>query len=157
MAWTYADLKTAYTALGISDITAAAAALNAQTVTSAAIDLSWSAIRDVLMNNFDWGTLVLVAETTVGATLPGGGTQTVAIRAAANAIRECCIYGGVFNSSNATVWARLTSAASLLTPSTVGGISSASATAVSALRTPTVPKWDPRIETGAIQTALVQP
>jgi hypothetical protein len=155
MAWTYDQVKAADAALGISNPAAAAAALNAQTV-SVPVDLQWSAIRDLLMNNFDWGTLVAVSEQAVGDLLPGGGTQTFAIKSAACAIRECCLYGGTFNSSNATVWGRLTTAAGLLTPANVGGISSASASAVGAARLPAVARWAPAIDAGHIQTARAQ-
>jgi hypothetical protein len=158
MPWTYATLKTAAAALGGSPTPAqAAATLNAQTAVGAAQDVAWSAIRDVLMNDFDWGTLVQAATIAVGGTLPGGGTQTLAIQAAAASIRECCLYGGTFAASNATVWARLVAAANLLTPASVGAITSASASAVVALRTPTVRVWDPPVTSGDVQTAGVQP
>lgn len=129
----YLALKAADAALGIADPVQAAAALNANTL-NVAVDLPWSTIRDVLMNNFDWGSLVTISELNVGSTLPGGALQTFAIKSAASAIRECCLYGGTFASSNAAVWARLTTAAGLLTPANVGGISAASASAISAMR-----------------------
>lgn len=159
MAWTLAQLKTADAALVGAPLAldVATAQLNAQTTTSPAVDLAWSAIRDVMMNNFDWGTLVACCNTAVGMANPGGGTQTAAIRNAAVAIRDCCIYGGMFASSNATVWSRLTAAANLLIPSTVGAITSASASAVVALRAPTVPTWAPPLNTGDVQTARAQP
>src|SRR5258708_4001673 len=99
MAWTYAALKTADTAQAIADPSAAAAGLNAQTTLLSAQNIQWSVIRDVLMNNFDWGALVQVATTAVAGILPGGATQTQAIQAAAIAIRDCCLYGGVFAAS----------------------------------------------------------
>lgn len=158
MAWTYATLKTAAAALaGTPTPAQAAATLNAQTTTSAPQDVAWNAIRDVLMNNFDWGPLVQTATVAVGGALPGGGAQTQAIQAAAASIRECCLYGGTFNASNQTNWNRLVAAANLLTPAAVGGISAASATAVVALRTPTVPTWQPAVTAGDIQTAGAQP
>lgn len=158
MAWTFATLKAADAALPGAPLglQAAADALNAQT-TNAAADMSWSSIRDVLMNNFDWGTLVQTAEASIGAVLPGASLQTAAIQSAAKAIRECCLYGGTFKSSNTTVWNRLTAAASLLTPAGVGAITSASSTAVVALRTPAVKVWQPEVTTGDIQTARGQP
>lgn len=152
----YAALKAADAALPGAPLSlaAAATALNAQTVVATARDVAWSSIRDVLMNNFDWGTLV-GCTVPVGATLPGGAVQTLPVLSAAVAIHECCIYGGTFNAANQTVWNRLTTAAGLLTPASVGGISSASATAVTALRTPTVPTWG-AVNAGDVQTARAQ-
>jgi hypothetical protein len=159
MTWTYQQLKTAYQAISPvpANYTAAAVTLNAQTTTSAPLDLQWAAIRDVLMNDFDWGGLVQCVQTSVGGVLPGGATQTVAIQAAAIAIRECCVWGGTLNASNTTVWNKLTAAANLLTPGGVGGISAASANAVVAMRTPTVPAWSPAVTAGDVQTAVTQP
>lgn len=147
MAWTLADLKAADAALGSPQPapTDAAATLNTQTVTLPAQDFRWSEIRDILMNNFDWGALVQATEMAVGGTLPGGGSQTTAIQAAAIAIHECCIYGGTLNASNATVWGKLTTVGSLLDSASAGIVSSASVTAIVALRTPTVPKWQPAV------------
>jgi hypothetical protein len=154
--WTYASLKAADTAIAITDPTAAATALNAQTTTLAAQNVGWGAMRDVLMNNFDWGTLVICAQTAVGGTLPGGGTQTAAIQTAAIAIRECCLYGGTFLASVAADWSKLTAAAGLLTPAAAGGISSASSTAIVALRVPVVATWQPAVTAGDVQTARTQ-
>lgn len=157
MALDYAVLKAADTALGVADPAAAAAALNAQTKSAGIRDIQWSQVRDVLMNNFDWGTLVQVSQIAVGGTLPGGGTQTAALQAQAIAIRECCLYGGGLNASNSTVWTRVSSAGLALAGNTVGAISNASATAVGALRNPTVAVWDPPVTSHDVLAARSMP
>lgn len=159
MAWTFAALKAADAALVGAPLSliAAVGQLNTQTITTGPLDVPWPAIRDVLMSNWDWGTLVQASNAQVGGTLPGGGVQTPAIQAAAEAIRECCIYGGQFGSSNLVFWNRLVAAANLLTPVAVGAISSASANAVVALRMPVVLAWMPLVTAGDIQTARAQP
>lgn len=151
-----ASLKAADTAQGVTDLTVAAAGLNAQNTALSAQNVAWSDMRDVLMNNFDWGALVACAQTAVGATLPGGATQTAAIQQAAIAIRECCLYGHTFAASVTASWNKLVAAASLLTPAAVGGVSSASSTAIVALRTPSVPTWQPAVTAGDVQTARTQ-
>ena len=159
MAWTFAALKAADAALVGAPLSLAAAVvqLNLQTVVNVPLDVPWPAIRDVLMSNWDWGTLVQASNAPVGATLPGGAVQTLPIQTAATAIRECCIYGGQFTSSNLVFWNRLVVAANLLTPVAVGAISSASANAVVALRMPVILAWMPLVTAGDIQTARAQP
>ena len=154
MSWTQTQLAAAFNALSPvpATLSAGCVTLNAQT-TSQTVNIAWPAIRDVLMNDFDWGALTQVAETPVGGTLPAGAVQTVAIQAAAMALRECCIYGGTFAASNTTDWNKLVAAANLLTPANVGAISSASASAVVALRTAVVPTWSPPVQVAQLQSA----
>lgn len=156
-AWTIAQLRVADAAIGSpADISAAAFALNAQTGSRFEQDISWSGIRNILMNNFDWGNLIYCATAGSGTALPGGATQTVPIQIAAMGIRESCLYGGQFASSVTVNWNKFLAAAKLLTPLPVGGISTASMTAITALRTPTAPVWSPAVTAGDIQTARAQ-
>lgn len=156
-AWTIAQLKAADAAISSpANLSTAAATLNAQTEVLSAQNISWASVRDVLMNNFDWGTLVYCATVDIGGILPGGATQTAVIQASAMAIRECCIYGGTFSASVTADWNALVAAANNLTPANVAGISAASANAVVALRTPTVPVWAPPVTAGDVQTARTQ-
>ncbi len=156
--WTFATLKAADAALTGAPLAlpAAASALNAQSAASQPADLAWAALRDVLMNNFDWGSLVQACNAPPG-TLPGGGTQTAAIQAAAVALRDCCLWGGTCAAATAAVWTKLTAAANQLTPAAVGAISQASVNAIVALRTPSVAAWSPAVTAGDIQTARGQP
>src|SRR4051812_33347923 len=113
--WTPHELYTGWLAIAHVSSAADAATLNAQTYVAGPFDVGWSQIRGVLMGEgsaaaVDWGKLTQVAQTAVGATLPGGGTQTATIQATALAIQQCCIYGGVLRSSDATIWGLITAA-----------------------------------------------
>jgi hypothetical protein len=159
--WTPHELFVGWSALGahVSDA-ADAVTLNAQTYTAGPFDVPWDKIRGVLMGEgaataIDWGKLTQVAQAAVGATLPGGGTQTAAIQATAIAIQQCCIYGGTLRASDATIWALITSAGTTLSAAAVGGLSAASATAVGSLRAPTLPVWTPVIGTADIAAVRV--
>lgn len=158
LTWKPAELYTAWVALGthISDA-ADAATLNAQTYVAGPFDITWSSVRDVLMGGgaaeaLDWGKLTQVANTAVGGINPGGGTQTAAIQAVAIAIQECCLYGGILRGSDTNIWALITAAGTTLSAAAVGGLSAASATAVVALRAPTVAVWNPVITANDITT-----
>lgn len=137
-------------------LSAAWSGLSAQTVTLPPQDISWAAIRDIFVNQWDLGRLV-ACTMTPGANVfaPGGGLITGPIKSAADAFLRACDYGGMMNTSNATVWGKLTADAALLTPTAIGGLSSASVAAVLALRTPTVAKW-PGLTMGDIQLARAQ-
>lgn len=96
------------------------------------IDVQWADVRDVFMSNGDWGTLTYTSMLTSG-TFIGGGTFALATRVMAIDIRECCLYGGILRTSDATIRTRVSSRASTLAGATVGAISAASMTAIGAL------------------------
>lgn len=160
LVWTPHELNVGWKLIAHVSSAADAVTLNSQTYVAGPFDVPWSAIRDVLMGGgaaeaIDWGKLTQVAQTAVAGTLPGGGTQTSIIQAAALAIQQCCIYGGVLRASDANIWAIITAAGTLLSGATVGGLTSASAIAVSNLRSPTMTVWTPVISTADIAAITV--
>lgn len=144
--WTRTELLAGWNAIAHVNPTTDAAVLNAQTYVGGPFDLQWSQIKDIFMGGgaaeaVDWGKLTQVANAAIGATLPGGGTQTATIQAAAIAFQQCASMGGVLRASDANIWAVITAGGTLLSGSTVGALTAATVTAVVALRSPTLPVW----------------
>lgn len=159
-AWTPHELYVGWLAIAHVSSAADAATLNAQTYSGGPLDIGWTQIRGVLMGEgtaqaVDWGKLTQVAQTTVGAVLPGGGTQTAAIQATAIAIQQCCLHGGTLRSSDATIWGVITAAGTTLSAAAVGGLTAASSTAIGLLRAPTLTVWSPVISTADIAAVSV--
>lgn len=158
--WTPHELYVGWQAIAHVSSAADAATLNAQTYVAGPLDIGWSQIRGVLMGEgaaqaIDWGKLTQVAQTAIGGILPGGGTQTSAIQSTAIAIQQCCISGGLLRSSDATIWGLITAAGTLLSGATVGGLTAASATAIGALRAPSLSVWSPVIGVNDIAAVSV--
>lgn len=95
-------------------------------------DIQWSQVRDIFMSNGDWGTLTYTSMLTSGTFL-GGGAFALATRVMAIDIRECCLYGALLQTSDATIRTRVGSRATTLAGATVGAITQASVDAVTAL------------------------
>lgn len=148
MPWTYPALKAAVAALSPVAATdaAAAAAINAQTTTLAAQDFPASAARDVLLTAMEWPHVVLRARgTPSGVTPPSSSDQAIA---AAIAATELAAGSVVVRASQAASWTAFSNAMSAL--EAVGDISAASVAAIGALRTPTIPTWQPPVSAADI-------
>lgn len=149
----YQAVKAADIVLGIG----LPAAQNATTLngqTGSPQDVQWGNIRDILINNADWGFLALLAELPIGATIPGSqSTISIQLAGAARYMRDGCRFGGTLKASVSSVWTALTNAANLLTPT--GAISNLSVTQASALLLP--PLWQPPLSANDILAARALP
>lgn len=127
----YAQLKVADALLAIIDAAAAATALNAQTMILPPQDFPALAALNVLLIAGDWPKVVVRSEI---RPLDQAGAVGAALSAVALLQSRGTIQG-----SNATAWASFSTAIGILV--SAQDISPASATAIAALRTPTVPAW----------------
>jgi hypothetical protein len=148
MAWTYAALKEAEAALGIDDPGEAAAALNAQTVIAVS-DIATSDARAVLLLSGEWFKVKQLAKTALNGT-----AQDQAV-AAADICVDTMTLTTTLHTSDDAMWATMQPMIGAL--QAAGVVSAASVAAWNALRMPTVPKWQPTLDAGHIQTARAQP
>ncbi|GAC1332147.1 MAG: hypothetical protein NVSMB20_03250 [Bradyrhizobium sp.] len=139
MAWTYAQVKAADAALtpAVPDPAAAAAALNAQTV-STTVDVRTTDVRAVLFPTLEYAKIGMTAQVRAYDTTT---TQSLV---------QVCFTADRFFESNKTVLANDTAgwngAVSLLGQLvTAGLVSTASRDAIVALRTAAAPKWAPAL------------
>lgn len=108
---------------GLTDAEAAVA-LNEPTI-RAFVDVQWSALREILMGNGDWGTLVYTERRSAGAFL-GGGAYSVATQVMAIEFADSCRFGGMLHTSDEAVRTRMGTRLNTLAGATVGAISAAS-------------------------------
>lgn len=148
MAWLYADVKAADAELGIDDPAAAAAALNAQTVT-VLVDVPVSDARAVLLISGEWFKVKQLAK----QQLTGGPADQVI--AAADICVDTLTLASTLPTSDPVQWAEMQPMIGGLLQA--GVISQASVNAWTAMRSRTVPKWQPELDTGTITTARAQP
>lgn len=149
-AWTHAQLKAAYIALGSpADLGAAATTLNAQTVTLSNQPFAWSSGKAIARRaaTGDWSRIV--ARSRQVPALPPATALDAAILAAINAVEA--EDGDVIDPTNAAEWGAFQGGISAL--ATEGDISSATIAAITALTSPTVPVWEPPVTGADIQNA----
>lgn len=160
MAWTYngltgyAAVKAADAALSpaIADPAAAAAALNAQTV-SVVVDMATADARAVLLVSGEWfGIKQLGKQSVSGTSPPTAMDQAIA---AANIAVDTLTLTTVLHVSDAPTWAKVQQLAGGLI--TAGVLSQASLDTWTAMRTKTQPAWTPPLSAGDLQTARNQP
>lgn len=134
----YVALKAKLAKPGYTNLTnaAAAAALNEPTINTF-VDVQWSALRQILMGNGDWGTLVYTERRTAGAFL-GGAAYSVATQVMAIEFADSCRFGGTLHTSDAAVRTRMGSRLNTLAGATVAAISEASRQEMIALATATI-------------------
>lgn len=96
------------------------------------VDVQWSAIREILMSNGDWGSLVYTERRSAGAFL-GGAAYAVATQVFAIEFADSCRFGGVLLTSDSDVRSRIGARLNTLAGATVGAISDASRSAIIAL------------------------
>jgi hypothetical protein len=111
----------AYAALSPGD---AASALNEETI-STFVDVPWSALREILMGNGDWGTLVYTERRASGAFL-GGAAYSAATQVMAIEFADSCRFGGTLRTSDPDVRTRVGGRLNTLAGATVAAISAAS-------------------------------
>ena len=149
MTWTLAQLKAGDVAAGANpDITAAAAALNAQTTTET-VDVPISAVEGYLLING-----ILPAMQAWAAAHPADTTGVLAVIESIQALVSAPTLQAVAMSDPATN-AAVTKMLGALTAA--GLMTSAQEATVLAMATATVPIWQPTITPGDIQTARAQP
>lgn len=138
MTWTYLGLKAADAVLGINDPTQAAAALNAQTVT-VAIDIPTASARSVLLLRGELFKVKQLAKMPLsGASPPTAMDQAIA---AADTCVDTLTLTDVLHTGSAVEWAAMLPMIGAL--QAAGVISAASVATWTAMRTQTVPTWDP--------------
>jgi hypothetical protein len=153
----YASIKTAVAALSPQPASneAAAASLNAQTQTLPAQDVPSSSIRSVLLLSvsFDWAKLVAFAAKPLSDPIGLTGASDPLIAVCVTAM-EAIGNTTTFAASNAAAWGAIEGMLAVLV--SAGVISSASETALLALRTPPAPAWPVVLTAADIATALAQ-
>lgn len=155
MAWTYASLKLAINALNPvpPDLASIAAAINAQTTTTTGVSFTWQSARTIAQTsvNASWSRIIVRARETPAR--PPVTLQDMAILTAINAVS---MDGSLLvEPSNAAAWAAFQSGLGAL--QAVGDLIASDVAAISLLTQATIPKWQPAVNTGDIQTAQVQP
>lgn len=145
----YAAVKAADAALSpaLPDPVAAAAALNAQTVTLPPQDFPALSALNVLLLYDDWPKIIVRSEM---RPVDNGGPISAALNAVALLEARGTIYA-----SNDTVWTAFQAMLAALVAS--GDIGPASQAALLALRTPSVPRWPVALTDHDIDTARSLP
>lgn len=141
----YTALKAADAALGIEDPAEAAAALNEQTDV-ATVAVQATDMRAVLWPTLEYAEIVLLSQERDFAVTP---RETVL---QAITVRSVLDSGGTIPADAETQWEQVTADLRELEPISVDSMN-----AISALRTDTVPVWQPPVTYGDIQTAREQP
>jgi hypothetical protein len=152
MTWTYAEIAAAYRALSPvpTSLASAAATLNAQTV-AAVLDITTAAIDSVIVPTGEaYAITALGAKALSGASPP---TQADQVIIAAWNVTRMLTQWQTIQTSNPAVLSPVQAALSGL--QSAGVLSSASAAAILALINVHVPKWQPPITAGDLQTAGV--
>lgn len=143
MAWTYQELKDADAALGIEDPGEAADALNAQTE-SVNLNVANADIYRILSTDMEYSQIVLLSEVRDYTETPQA-TVELAIWALDFMSRDGVT---IAEGKNATAWDKVVGYFDALPP-----VSDTSMDMIRALRTDTVPVWQPPVTHGDIQTA----
>jgi hypothetical protein len=154
MPWTHAQLKAAYLALSPApaDDTAAAVAINSQTTILPPQDVSCSDARQVILLTGEWVAIKALAAHPVSSfTAPTPADQAAIAAATCVAALDPSSNIETLAVSSAPVWAAVQGM--LLALSVAGVLTSASAAALTALRTPTVPTWQPPVTAEDVATA----
>lgn len=153
--WTLAQIKAADAALSPAqpDPAAAAAALNAQTVSQTNRPILWADAKKVARTSStgDWSRIVARSKQT--PTLPPATANDAAILAAINAVES--EDGDLIDPANSAQWTTFINGISSL--EAAGDLSSATAAAIQGLTSVTTPTWQPPLTAGDVQTARVQP
>lgn len=155
MTWTYADLKTAITALSPmpSGFQAIANAINGQTTTLTNQPVKWADAKRLARtaSTGDWSRIVARSRQ-VPAVPPATATDS-AILAAINAVESAD--ADVIDPTNSAEWTAFQNGLSAL--QAAGDLASATVSAIQALTSVTGPKWVPAVTPGDVQTAEAQP
>lgn len=149
--WTVAQVKAADAALSppLSDTNAAAAALNAQTTTLPPQDINTGDVERILVPTGEMFAINAFSQKTVSN--PVSPTiSDIQIMAAWNMVRILERFN-VIQTSLDSVWQASQEQLGILEQA--GLLSPSSAAAIAALRTPTVPLWDPPLTGNDIATA----
>lgn len=144
MTWTYSDLKTALP--DGADDAAAAATLNAQTVT-AKIDLATRDAREVLLVSGEWGGVVILSNSTPSASVPA---QLVG---AAIVLRDTLTLTEKLHTSDDAVVAKIGALLGALGAQGAGVLSDATIATLLGMRDVVLPAWVPAVTVGDVQTA----
>lgn len=131
MSLDYNALKAADAALNPpqADPAAAAAALNAQTITSGPTDFSAISALNILLISGEWPKVIIRTEARPLDAIVGAALSATTLLQAR----------GIISGTDETAWAAFIAALNGL--QSVGDISAASVAAIEALRTPTKPAW----------------
>jgi hypothetical protein len=154
MPWTYAQLKAAYAALSPApaDNAAAATALNTQTTTLPPQDVMCSDARQVILLTGEWVAIKALASQTVSSfTAPTPSDQAIIAAATCVAALDPSSNIESLAVSDDAVWASVQTMLGGLHAS--GVLSTLSLNALTALRTPTIPTWDPPVTAEDVATA----
>lgn len=152
-AWTYDQLKAADASLDpiIPDPVAAAATLNAQTVVlpPQAVSTRFALEALIRTTTFDWSKIVLRSRGSISN--PSSPTsQDMAVYAAIAAI-TLLESTSQLNLADPAAWAVFNGALTIL--QAAGDVSASAAAALTALRTPTVPVWEPPVSDQDVTSA----
>lgn len=148
--WTYPKLKAAYLALApapANDI-AAATALNAQ-VSTAPQDIATAACLHVFLLAGEWPNIVLRSRGTLSGASPATAADN-AVKAAIAAV-QLTQSDQTISASDPQTWTVFT--ASLQALLSAGDISQTSVDAITALRAPAVPVWQPPVSAADVFAA----
>lgn len=151
MAWTYPQLKAAIAALSPtpSSLSATAAAINAQTVAAGYQDVPLGSIQGILLLSGDW----LKIEARAASAASGATPPTAADNAIPVAMSAVALVVGKADVVHAADFPAFATLMAVLVAS--GDVSTGSQAAIAALAQPsfTLPKWQPPVNAGDIQTA----
>lgn len=155
MTWSYSEVKAADAAQQppIADLTQAAETLNAQTITVSNRPFKWRDAKRIARAapTGDWSRIVARARMTPA--LPPATPGDAAILAAINAVESND--EDIIDPTDSAAWQALQAGIAALHG--IGDLSTATIAALGELTTVIVPKWDPRLDAGHIQTARAQP
>ena len=154
MAWTYAALKAAITALNPmpADMPGVVAAINGQLIT-VVLDIAVSDIDRIIVPTGELFALQQLSSIPLSGTTPPT-PRDQAIVAAWN-FAQILARWTTIQTSVPSIW---TSCQAVLTGlQSAGVLSSASVSAITAMRTGQIPVWYPPVNLNDIQTAEVQP
>lgn len=157
MPWTYPQLKAAYLALSPApaDDAAAATSLNTQTTVLPPQDVQCSDARQVILLTGEWVAIKALAARAVSSfTSPTQADQAVIAAATCVAALDPSSTIQTLAVSNAAVWSSVQAMLGALY--TAGVLSASSHDALLALRTPTVPTWEPAVTAEDVATAKAQ-
>lgn len=154
MAWTYAALKAAITALNPmpADMPGIVAAINGQ-LSSVILDITVSDIDKIVVPTGELFALQQLSSAALSGTTPP--TQRDQVIVAAWNFSQILARWTTLETRDSQVWA--SSRAVLVGLQAAGVLSSASVAAITALRSGQTPVWQPPVTTGDIQTAEAQP
>lgn len=151
MPWTYPQLKAAYLALSPAPASdgAAAAILNAQTTTLPPQDIDARSALAIFLLSGEWPNIVLRSRMVPSGASPATTADT-AIKAAIAAVQLTQSIGTI-GTSSMQAWTVLSNSMQALLAA--GDISQASIDNITALRTPTLPTWQPALSTADVTAA----